>query len=316
LVRAFLRALSGVWGLIHVMSHHLHAGDRAADVPSVMGPDSTEQRLFEILRGTRHSLLVVIDNLHLQAVIHPPAGVGHRQVLLFVSSCHKVEVSVQLFTSGGKNTVVLIVRCFCFFIGCVLFALGNAIAVKVKYLGLHPWEVLNVALYQRFGLSIGTWNVICGLLLVSFLLFVAREYINLGTFLNAFLVGPSMDFFLWINILPDATNSWVDYLILLAGIIISGVGGGIYVAAGLGAGPRDGFMLSISDKTRLSVGNARIIVESLILLLGFLLGGPVFIVTFIYTFIQSPVFQKTREWLKVVLALFERKWAGQSSVPS
>jgi uncharacterized membrane protein YczE len=212
--------------------------------------------------------------------------------------------------------VVLVVRCFCFFIGCMLFALGNAIAVKVKYLGLHPWEVLNVALYEHFGLSIGTWNVICGLLLVSFLLFVARTYISMGTFLNACLVGPGMDFFLWLNILPNAANSWVDYFILLTGIIISGVGGGVYVAAGLGAGPRDGFMLSISDKTRLSVGNARIVVESLVLLFGFMLGGPVFIVTFIYTFIQSPVFQKTREWLKLVLALFERKWAGQRSVPS
>lgn len=102
-----------------------------------------------------------------------------------------------------------------------------------------------------------------------------------------------MDFFLWLNILPEATNSWIDYLILLVAIVIAGIGGGMYVAAGLGAGPRDGFMLSISNKTKLSVSQARMLVESFVLIIGFILGGPVFIATFVYTLIQSPVFQKS-----------------------
>lgn len=180
-----------------------------------------------------------------------------------------------------------------FFLGLTFFGLGNAIAVKVKYVGLHPWEVLNVALYQRFGLTIGTWGVICGLVLISISFFTARKYISIGTFLNALLIGPIMDFFLWLNILPEATDSWNDYLILLVAIVITGIGGGMYVAAGLGAGPRDGFMLSISNKTKLSVSQARILVESFVLIIGLILGGPVFIATFLYTFIQSPVFQKS-----------------------
>lgn len=94
------------------------------------------------------------------------------------------------------------------------------------------------------------------------------------------------------DILPHATHLlWINLLILLSGIIITGIGGGMYVAAGIGAGPRDGFMLAISDKTGLSVSRARIIVESFILVIGYILGGPVFIVTFLYTFIQSPIFQ-------------------------
>jgi uncharacterized protein len=180
-----------------------------------------------------------------------------------------------------------------FFLGLTLFGLGNAIAVKVKYIGLHPWEVLNVALYQHFGLTIGTWGVICGLFLIIISFFTARKYISIGTFLNALCIGPIMDFFLWLDILPEATNSWVDYLILLLAIVIAGIGGGMYVAAGLGAGPRDGFMLSISNKTKLSVSQARILVESFVLIIGFFLGGPVFIATFFYTLIQSPVFQKS-----------------------
>jgi uncharacterized membrane protein YczE len=194
-----------------------------------------------------------------------------------------------------------------FFLGLTFFGLGNAIAVKVKYVGLHPWEVLNVALYQHFGLTIGTWGVVTGLVLIVISLFVARSYISFGTILNALCIGPIMDFFLWLNILPNATNTWVDYLILLAGIIITGIGGGMYVAAGLGAGPRDGFMLSISDKTRLSVSQARIIVESLVLIIGFLLGGPVFVATFLYTFIQSPIFHRSLMVFKTVMESLKRK---------
>jgi uncharacterized protein len=180
-----------------------------------------------------------------------------------------------------------------FFLGLTFFGLGNAIAVKVKYLGLHPWEVLNVALYEHFGLTIGTWGVVCGLILILVSFFVARSYINIGTILNALCIGPIMDFFLWLDILPKATHTWIDYIILLVAIVTTGIGGGMYVAAGIGAGPRDGFMLSISDKTRLSVSQARIIVESMVLIIGFVLSGPVFIATFVYTFIQSPVFQRS-----------------------
>lgn len=207
--------------------------------------------------------------------------------------------------------IVKFFRFSLFFMGLIFFGLGNAIAVKVKYVGLHPWEVLNVALYQHYGLTIGTWGVICGLLLVTISFFVDRKYISIGTFLNALLIGPIMDFFLWLNILPKATNSWVDYLILLCGLVTTGIGGGMYVAAGMGAGPRDGFMLIISEKTRFSVTKARIIVESLVLIIGYFLGGPVFIATFFYTFIQSPVFHRS---LKLFRGLIN--YIGNKRTPS
>jgi len=197
--------------------------------------------------------------------------------------------------------VAIIFRYCLFFSGLICFGLGNAIAVKVKHVGLHPWDVLNVALYQHFGLSIGTWSVVCGLFLVLVSLVVDRRYINIGTFLNALIIGPVMDFFLWLDILPNPTNTWLDYLILLCGLVITGIGGGMYVAAGIGAGPRDGFMLSISDKTKLSISQARIIVECLVLIIGLVLGGPVFIATFLYTFIQSPIFQRSLKLFKLIV---------------
>ena len=184
-----------------------------------------------------------------------------------------------------------IIRYTFFFAGLVCFGLGVAISVKVKYLGLHPWDVLNVALFDHFGFTIGTWSIMVGLVLIGISLLVSKKYVNVGTFLNALLIGPIMDVFLWSDILPNASNNWTDYLLLLLGILLIGLGGGLYVSGGVGAGPRDGFMLSISERMQLSVVKARIMVESIVLAIGFLLGGPVFWVTFIYTLILSPIFQ-------------------------
>lgn len=184
-----------------------------------------------------------------------------------------------------------IIRYTFYFLGLVCFGFGAAVTVKVQYLGLHPWDVLNVALFEKIGLSIGTWSIIIGLILISISLIFRKKYVNIGTFLNALLIGPIMDFFLWWGVLPEAQNNWTDYLILGAGILFIGMGGGMYVSGGIGAGPRDGFMLSISEKTGLSVSRARIVVESLVLVLGYILGGPVFWVTFIFTFLLSPIFQ-------------------------
>lgn len=83
--------------------------------------------------------------------------------------------------------------------------------------------------------------------------------------------------------------------------------GGMYVAAGIGAGPRDGFMLTISDKTGLSISRARIIVECFVLVIGFMLGGPVFVVTFLYTFIQSPIFQQSFKMFQTLLHTLQNK---------
>lgn len=203
---------------------------------------------------------------------------------------------------------VWIIRYTFFFLGLLLFGFGNALAVKVKYLGLHPWEVLNVALFEKFGFSIGTWSILVGIFLICISWFVNKKYINIGTFLNALLVGAFMDFFLWLDILPDASHTWIDYAILLSAILISGMAGGLYVAGGIGAGPRDGFMLTISERTKLSVSKARILVECVVLAIGYFMGGPVFIVTFLYTFIQSPIFQFTlKQFRKLRLVLTQEQ---------
>jgi len=182
-------------------------------------------------------------------------------------------------------------RLMYFLLGMILFSLGIAQAVHVQYLGIHPWEVLHVALYEQYGLSIGTWSIILGVGLIVFTYILDRSYINIGTFMNVFLVGAFVDLWLWLGVLPKASSLLLDIALLLFSMVLMGIGGGINNAARIGAGPRDGFMLSISDKTGITIRKVRIMMETSVVLLGIIIGGPVFLFTFVYTFIQSPIFQ-------------------------
>ncbi|WP_106498265.1 YczE/YyaS/YitT family protein [Lentibacillus sp. Marseille-P4043] len=205
-----------------------------------------------------------------------------------------------------------------FVVGVIFFSLGISTTINVQHLGIHPWDVLNVGLFEMFGFSIGTWNIICGMTLIVVSWILDKSYIKIGTFLNAFLVGSCVDFFLWLDILPHATHTWLDILIIIVGIIIMGVGGGIYNAAGVGSGPRDGFMLSISDKLGAPIRRVRIITETGVLVIGLLLGGPVFIFTFIFTFVQSPIFQysflKCKKFIERIEASKLEKRVRDSSI--
>ena len=202
---------------------------------------------------------------------------------------------------------MFVTRWLFYFIGLLTFSYGITIALSMQHLGIHPWDVLAVALFEKLGLSIGTWAIIISLILIIVSWFLDKSYIKLGTFLNGVLVGAFVDLFLWIDFLPNASLTWTDSLIMIGGMVVMGIGGGLYNSAQVGSGPRDGFMLSIADKTNAPIGRVRIIVESFILLLGLILGGPVFWFTLIFTFVQSPVFAYSFTRFKTVLSFIERR---------
>ncbi len=199
------------------------------------------------------------------------------------------------------------IRWLFYFSGLIVFSYGISVALKMQHLGVHPWDVLNVALYEKIGLSIGSWAIIISVLLIIVSWILDKSYIKLGTFLNGVLVGAFVDLFLWLDFLPQASHTWTDILFMIVGIITMGIGGGLYNSAEVGAGPRDGFMLSISDKLGAPIGRIRIMVESMVLIIGLFLGGPVFWFTFIFTFIQSPVFAYSLRKFKDLLAFIERR---------
>jgi len=69
------------------------------------------------------------------------------------------------------------------------------------------------------------------------------------------------------------------------------MGTGLYINANLGAGPRDGLMLGLSKKTGKSIRMIRAMMEIIVLIVGFFLGGPVGVGTVAFALAIGPAVQ-------------------------
>jgi uncharacterized membrane protein YczE len=71
-------------------------------------------------------------------------------------------------------------------------------------------------------------------------------------------------------------------------VITVGIGGGIYLVANLGAGPRDGLMIGLQKKTNLPIATVRATLEITVMSIGWYLGGTVGFGTLIFAFGIGP----------------------------
>jgi uncharacterized membrane protein YczE len=170
--------------------------------------------------------------------------------------------------------------------GLFCFALGIALFFHSQ-LGTGPWDVLHGGLSKISGLPVGLIINIIGLIVLP-LWIPLKVRIGLGTVLNALLIGVFLDM-----VKPrmhDASALWLQLTLAIVGVLIIGIGSGLYIGAGLGAGPRDGIMVGLS-RLGLSVRAARTLVEAVTLLIGWLLGGKIGFGTIIFLVGIGPVVQ-------------------------
>jgi uncharacterized membrane protein YczE len=173
-------------------------------------------------------------------------------------------------------------------VGLALFAAGIVLLLE-SGLGLSPWDVLNQGVSEHTPLSFGTANVVISLcVLVLAALLGAR--IGPGTVANAVLIGLMVDGLLAIDAVDALSESPLAARVVLmaAGILVMGAGTGLYIGAGLGAGPRDSLMLVSSRRTGIRIGVTRAALEVAATIAGFALGGTVGIGTLAFAFGIGP----------------------------
>ncbi len=151
--------------------------------------------------------------------------------------------------------------------------------IKGQRLGVGPWDVLHIGLTKNFGLTIGTWSIILGVIIIVVTSAVLKQWPKLGTWLNMILLGLFIDLFNWM--LPEFDTMTGQVIIFTLGVAVMSYGIGIYVAPNVGAGPRDSLMLILVDKLGISVKKVRTMIEVIVAVAGWLLGGPVGIGTVI-----------------------------------
>ena len=189
-------------------------------------------------------------------------------------------MALSLIMKGGTNMTgkEKLVQFIIFFIGIIILALGIVLTIQAD-LGVSPWDVLHIGLYQQLGLTIGTWNIIVGIIILGTSSMIMKKWPKLGAYLNLLFVGVFIDLFLLIPI--DPVHFWSKMIILILGIVVMAIGMGIYISAQFGTGPRDSLMMALHIKKGWKIPNVRLVMEISVLIVGWILGGPVYIGTII-----------------------------------
>ena len=183
-----------------------------------------------------------------------------------------------LNTKPRSVTLVMLV------IGLFLFGLGEAIIIGSGS-GVSPWTVLAQGISMRSNLSIG---VATFLISVSILIFwiPLKQIPGIGTVLNAIIIASAID--LSLPYLPRPDTTFFKILQASFGILIVGIGSGIYLSSNLGPGPRDGLMVGLQKKTNTAIPVIRTFIELSAVTLGWFLGGVVGIGTILFVFGVGP----------------------------
>jgi len=169
--------------------------------------------------------------------------------------------------------------------GLVLFGVGISMMILAD-LGLSPWEALHQGISYQTGIPIGTVGIITGIL-VLILWVPLGEKLGLGTIMNVFLIGIVIDLTIWLA--PESIDeTWLQWGLLVGGVLLVGVGSGLYIGGGLGPGPRDGLMTGLARRD-IPIGLARGGVEISVLVFGWLLGGTIGIGTVLFAFGIGPL---------------------------
>jgi uncharacterized membrane protein YczE len=169
-------------------------------------------------------------------------------------------------------------------VGLWLFGTGEAMLVA-STLGNAPWTVLSQGLSSRFPISIGVATFLVSVT-VLLLWIPLRERPGLGTISNAVVIALSLQ--VMVTVLPTPGNVVVRLFMVLGGIVVIGIGSGLYLTTNLGPGPRDGWMTGIHLRTGWPISAVRLGIEATVLVIGWLLGGTVGIGTVLFALLIGP----------------------------
>ena len=171
-----------------------------------------------------------------------------------------------------------------------LFVNGFGIYLTIQAnLGAAPWDVLSLGLSKTLGILYGTASVAVSLTILGIDVLM-KEPIGIAMFIDAIVVGKSVDFFNWLGLVPPCRSLLTGIPCLFAGLVILAYTQYTYMLAALGCGPRDTLLVGLKKRLRrVPIGAVSIGLLGSATLIGWLLGGPVGIGTLICAFAAGPI---------------------------
>lgn len=178
----------------------------------------------------------------------------------------------------GPGTFVILI------VGLWLFGTGEAMLVDAA-LGNAPWTVFAQGIAVRTGIAIGLSTFVTSVV-VLLMWIPLREKPGLGTIANAIVIALALQ--VMIGMLPTPESLGWRLAQVVTGIVLVGIGSGLYLTTNLGPGPRDGLMTGIHERTGIAVTPVRLSIEVIVLAVGWILGGTVGVGTVLFAVLIGP----------------------------
>lgn len=170
--------------------------------------------------------------------------------------------------------------------------------------GTDPASFVNNSIALRFGLLLGTTEVIVyGIFLVFVLITSGIRTIGPGTFLNMFLIGYIADFFRWVwrktlstDFFTTQPQRLILFIIALCGFIIAAA---VYMNSEMGTAPYDSVPIVISEKLpRIPYKIIRMCWDFFMILVGILFGQTPQIGVILMALFLGTVIEFVGKWMK------------------
>lgn len=174
--------------------------------------------------------------------------------------------------------------------GLFVFAFGVHLTIYAN-IGLAPWDCLGMGIsyHTPFNYGVSMTLMALAILVIDVCM---KERIGYGTIIDALLTGNFVQLFNSFNPLAENDNLWLGIVIMLGGFVFMAFGMAIYMKSEQGCGPRDALLVGLGKRLpKLPIGLVEIILWAMVLLVGWLLEGPVGIGTLISTFGAGLVLQ-------------------------
>ena len=187
-----------------------------------------------------------------------------------------------MLTKNWWKKIVVIV------IGSMIAAYGITLALYAGF-GGATLAVLWQGLSKTFHMSIGMASFMVALGMILFVVIYDRSQIHIGTVLYQIVYSACVDLFANCHIYSRYV--WVNFLIMLLGVILFAVGTGLYASASLGRGSYEAVTFALAEKNNWQVKIVRMILDIVMVVVGVLLGGKFGICTIVTVIISGPVIQ-------------------------
>ena len=175
-------------------------------------------------------------------------------------------------------------------LGLVVFAFGVHLTIWAN-IGLAPWDCLGMGISLHTPLNYGLSMTLMGLTILGVDLLL-KERIGCGTIIDALLTGNLVQLYNDLDPLPENHSLPLGVAAMLLGFVFMALGMWLYMRCEQGCGPRDSLLLGLGKRMkRVPIGFVEILLWGTVVLLGWLLGGPVGIGTILGAFGAGLVMQ-------------------------